>query len=190
MGAFSDDKFDLEPQRVKELVEGGEAQLVDVREPYEWEAGRIAGAVHIELERLAGRAEEIDKETPVIFQCRMGSRSGLAMQAFRAAGYDAYNMDGGIKAWAEAGPAAGARGRRGRAPLGPRPARPRCRQRAAPRHDPSNDSTPDTIAVAEAVEVRDARRGPPTPLSSADSLHADERDHAVAGVEHSAQGCS
>jgi rhodanese-related sulfurtransferase len=103
MGAFSDDKFDLEPQRVKELVEGGEAQLVDVREPYEWEAGRIAGAVHIELERLAGRAEEIDKETPVIFQCRMGNRSGLAMQAFRAAGYDAYNMDGGIEAWAEAG---------------------------------------------------------------------------------------
>ena len=39
MASFSDTKFDLEPQRVKELVEGGEAQLVDVREPYEWEAG-------------------------------------------------------------------------------------------------------------------------------------------------------
>jgi rhodanese-related sulfurtransferase len=103
MGAFSDDKFDLEPRRVKELVEGGEAQLVDVREPYEWETGRIAGALHIELERLAGRAEEIDKQTPVIFQCRVGNRSGLAMQAFRAAGYDAYNMEGGIQAWSDAG---------------------------------------------------------------------------------------
>jgi rhodanese-related sulfurtransferase len=103
MGAFSDTKFDLEPQRVKELVESGEANLVDVREPYEWEAGRIAGAAHIELERLAGRSEEIDKDKPVIFQCRLGVRSGLATQAFRAAGYDAYNMTGGIKAWAEAG---------------------------------------------------------------------------------------
>jgi rhodanese-related sulfurtransferase len=103
MGAFSDDKFDLEPQRVKELVEGGQAQLVDVREPYEWEAGHIEGARHIELERLAGRADDIDKETPVIFQCRIGNRSGLAMQAFRAAGYDAYNMAGGIQAWSDAG---------------------------------------------------------------------------------------
>jgi len=103
MGAFSDDKFDLEPQRVKELVEGGQAQLVDVREPYEWDAGRIAGAVHINLERLAGNPEEIDRDTPVIFQCRVGNRSGLAMQAFRAAGYDAYNLEGGIEAWVGAG---------------------------------------------------------------------------------------
>jgi rhodanese-related sulfurtransferase len=101
--AFSDTEFDLAPERVKELVEGGEAQLVDVREPYEWDAGRIAGALHIELERLAGRAEELDREKPVIFQCRMGRRSALATQAFRAAGYDAYNMTGGIKAWSDAG---------------------------------------------------------------------------------------
>ena len=52
---------------------------------------------------LAGRSEEIGKEKPVIFQCRLGARSGLATQAFRAAGYDAYNMTGGILAWADAG---------------------------------------------------------------------------------------
>jgi rhodanese-related sulfurtransferase len=103
MGAFSDTEFDLEPQRVKELVEAGEAQLVDVREPYEWEAGRIHGAQHIELEHLAGRADEVDKEKPVIFQCRMGRRSALATDAFRAVGFDAYNMRGGIQAWSEAG---------------------------------------------------------------------------------------
>ena len=101
--AFSDTEYDLAPERVKELVEGGEAQLVDVREPYEWDAGRISGALHIELERLAARAEELDREKPVVFQCRMGRRSALATQAFRAAGYDAYNMTGGIKAWADAG---------------------------------------------------------------------------------------
>jgi rhodanese-related sulfurtransferase len=99
MGAFSDDKFDLEPQRVKELVEGGEAQLVDVREPYEWEAGRIAGARHIELERLASEAGSLDRDKPVLFYCRLGARSGMAASAFRRAGYEAYSIDGGLTEW-------------------------------------------------------------------------------------------
>ncbi len=103
MGAFSDTDFDLDPQRVKQLIESGEAELVDVREAYEWDAGRIAGAKHIELERLAGRADELPKDKPVIFQCRMGRRSALATDAFRAVGFDAYNMRGGIAAWAEEG---------------------------------------------------------------------------------------
>ena len=103
MNAFSETEFDLPPERVKEILEADEAQLVDVREPYEWQAGRIAGAKHIELEHLAGQADAIDKEKPVIFQCRMGRRSALATDAFRAVGYDAYNMRGGIQAWTEAG---------------------------------------------------------------------------------------
>jgi rhodanese-related sulfurtransferase len=103
MGAFSETEFDLPPQRVKEILDAGEAELVDVREPYEWDAGRIPGATHIELERLAGRADELPKDKPVIFQCRMGRRSALATDAFRAVGFDAYNMRGGIEAWAEEG---------------------------------------------------------------------------------------
>ncbi len=103
MASFSDTDYELAPERVKELVEGGEAQLVDVREPYEWEAGRIAGAVHIELERLPSRAGDIDKDRPVIFQCRVGRRSAFAVEAFRNGGYDAYNMTGGIQAWVDAG---------------------------------------------------------------------------------------
>jgi rhodanese-related sulfurtransferase len=103
MASFSDTDFDLTPERAKELVESGEAQLVDVRENYEWEAGRIADAVHIELERLPGSAAEIDKDKPVIFQCRLGRRSAFAVEAFRNGGYDAYNMTGGIQAWADAG---------------------------------------------------------------------------------------
>ncbi len=103
MGAFSETEFDLPPARVKEILDAGEAQLVDVREDYEWEAGRIAGAVHIELEHLASRADELPKDKPVIFQCRVGRRSALATDAFRAVGFDAYNMRGGIDAWAKGG---------------------------------------------------------------------------------------
>src|SRR5947199_6392372 len=103
MGAFSETEFDLQPQRVKEILDAGEAELIDIREPYEWEAGRIPGAKHIELERLAGRADELPSDRPVVFQCRLGARSAMATQAFRAAGYDAYNLAGGLMEWVRRG---------------------------------------------------------------------------------------
>jgi rhodanese-related sulfurtransferase len=103
VGAFSDTEFDLEPTRVKEILDAGEAVLIDVREPYEWDAGRIGEATHIELEHLGKHADELPKDKPVIFQCRMGRRSALATQAFRAVGFDAYNMRGGLQAWADEG---------------------------------------------------------------------------------------
>ena len=103
MNVFADDAAELDPPRVAELLARGEVQLVDVREPYEWDAGRIPGARHIELERLAGRASEIDRERPVVFQCRLGARSAMATAAFRAAGWQAYNLTGGIQAWVQAG---------------------------------------------------------------------------------------
>ena len=61
----------------QKLVEDG-AQLVDVRTEHEWEAGRIAGATHLPLAELAGRAAEIDRERPVVLYCRGGNRSTMA----------------------------------------------------------------------------------------------------------------
>ncbi len=103
MTAFSSPDAELSPERVADLLGRGEIELIDVREPYEHEAGRIEGARHIELERLASQAETIDRDRPVVFHCRLGARSGMATQAFRASGYDAHNMTGGIQAWADAG---------------------------------------------------------------------------------------
>lgn len=94
---------ELSPRDVADALAAGGVQLVDVREPYERAAGYIDGSRHIELERLAAQAATIDRERPVIFYCRLGARSGMATQAFRAAGYDARNLAGGIAAWAAAG---------------------------------------------------------------------------------------
>jgi rhodanese-related sulfurtransferase len=94
---------DLAPKRVAELLGDGEAQLVDVREPYEHEAGRIAGGTHIELDRLPAEADALERGRPLVFFCRSGSRSALAAQAFRASGYDAYNLDGGLEGWVASG---------------------------------------------------------------------------------------
>jgi len=102
VSVFDDPPAELSPERVAELLERGEVELIDVREPYEHEAGRIHGARHIALERLASEAETIDRDRPVVFQCRLGARSAMATQAFRAAGYDAHNMTGGIQAWVAA----------------------------------------------------------------------------------------
>jgi rhodanese-related sulfurtransferase len=101
--AFADAGHELTPEQLRDAFAAGEVDLIDVREPYEWDAGRIAGAKHIELERLAGRAEEIPVDRQVVFVCRLGRRSGMAMQAFRASGWDAYHLKGGLEAWAAAG---------------------------------------------------------------------------------------
>ena len=50
--------------------------VIDVREPYEHESGHLNGSRHIELTRLTGEAASIDRDRPVAFYCRVGSRSG------------------------------------------------------------------------------------------------------------------
>ena len=103
MGAFDDEHIEVGPERAAELIRDGEVQLIDVRETYEVEAGRLEGARHVELERLASQADSIEREKPVLFYCRLGSRSAMAANAFRRAGYEAYTLTGGITAWHERG---------------------------------------------------------------------------------------
>ena len=96
---FHADDVDVDPDRAKRLIDAGDVQLVDVREQHEWDAGRIAGARHIELERVAAEAGSLDPGRPLLFYCRLGARSGMAANAFRRAGYDAYSLDGGLTEW-------------------------------------------------------------------------------------------
>jgi rhodanese-related sulfurtransferase len=102
MGAPADlTQTDIDPERLAEWMErDGELQVVDVREEYEREAGHIAGSRHIPLVQLSARAGEIDSGRPVVFYCRVGSRSDMAAQAFRAAGVRALSMRGGLVRWA------------------------------------------------------------------------------------------
>lgn len=93
----------LAPAEVAQLAETGAVVLVDVRRPYEYEAGRLREARHIEMNELTARAESLPRERKLVFYCRTGERSAMAAEAFRQAGYDAYNLQGGITAWAEQG---------------------------------------------------------------------------------------
>jgi rhodanese-related sulfurtransferase len=81
-----------------------EVQLVDCRERYEWDAGRVEGSIHLPLNAImAGAGTDLDHAKPVVVICRSGNRSELATMMFQARGFEAYNMDGGIEAWAHEG---------------------------------------------------------------------------------------
>ena len=86
--------MDVEPGQIPDG-----AQLIDVREDYEWAAGRIPGSRHVELSHVAQEAETIVRDAPVVFICRVGGRSTMAANAFRRAGYEAYSLAGGVLAW-------------------------------------------------------------------------------------------
>jgi rhodanese-related sulfurtransferase len=94
---------DYTAHEVAELLQSGEVQLIDVREPEEHDAGRIAGDRLIELSRLAAEVGSLDQTRPIVFYCRSGSRSAMATEAFRGAGFDAHNMVGGLLDWQAAG---------------------------------------------------------------------------------------
>lgn len=83
--------------------EGDRVQLVDVRWPNEWEAGRIEGAVHIPSDELDDRLHELDPDRPVVTVCRTGSRSAAAAEQLRAEGFTVENLEGGVQAWVDQG---------------------------------------------------------------------------------------
>jgi hydroxyacylglutathione hydrolase/adenylyltransferase/sulfurtransferase len=92
----------IEPERLAVwLAEDPQLQVIDVREPYEREAGHIAGTRHIELNKLSAKAASLDAQRPVVFYCRVGARSTMAAQALRASGFEAYSMAGGLLRWAQ-----------------------------------------------------------------------------------------
>jgi hydroxyacylglutathione hydrolase/adenylyltransferase/sulfurtransferase len=97
-------QIELDPERVASwLAEDPGLQMIDVRESYEREAGHIEGTRHIALVELSEAAATLERERPVVFYCRVGSRSMMAAQALRASGFEAYSMQGGLVRWAQQG---------------------------------------------------------------------------------------
>lgn len=76
------------------------AQLIDVREPNEFEAGHVLGARNIPLSQLKMRMKEIRPDKPVYLYCQSGMRSGRAAQFLYRKGYkDLSQLQGGFKKW-------------------------------------------------------------------------------------------
>lgn len=76
-----------------------EAFILDVREPGEFAAGHIPGAVNIPLGQLRRRLEELPKDREIRVNCGVGQRSYNAVRILRQSGYDARNLTGGYQSW-------------------------------------------------------------------------------------------
>jgi sulfur-carrier protein adenylyltransferase/sulfurtransferase len=94
---------DIEVKEVKaKLDRGDDFVLVDVREPHEWQIGRIAGAKLIPLGEVPKRMHELDPEEEIVVHCKMGGRSAQAVEFLKQHGFTrARNMKGGILAWSD-----------------------------------------------------------------------------------------
>lgn len=86
----------MRPREV--IARRGELVILDVREPEEWRAGHIDGALHIPLMELPYRTAELNGSR-IVAVCRSGSRSGEATRFLRLRGLDVENLDGGLLAW-------------------------------------------------------------------------------------------
>ncbi len=77
--------------------------VLDVREDVEWQAGHIAGAVHLPLMQVPQRFADLPADGQVLVVCKVGARSAQATAFLQAQGYDAVNLVGGMIAWDRAG---------------------------------------------------------------------------------------
>lgn len=80
---------------VAELPRDGSVTLLDVRTPTERANGYIEGFIHIPLDSLRERVEELDKKKPVYIHCHSGLRSYIACRILAGMGFDCYNLSGG-----------------------------------------------------------------------------------------------
>lgn len=96
---FPADGLDVTPELTQQAIADGSALVIDVREPYEREAGHAGGTAHIPVTELSAQAATLAKDRPIVFICRVGGRSTMAAQALRASGYDAWSMAGGMLRW-------------------------------------------------------------------------------------------
>ena len=80
---------------VAALPRDGSVTLLDVRNPGEYEAGHIDGAINIALDGMREHLGELDKSKPVYVNCFSGMRSYIACRILAGNGFDVYNLSGG-----------------------------------------------------------------------------------------------
>ncbi len=96
---------EITPKQAKELLESGEAVLLDVRTKEEYGEKHVEGSINIPLNELEARIHELKgKKVIILCFCRSGNRSSVACEMLRAHGFsNIYNVKGGIIAWEKAG---------------------------------------------------------------------------------------
>lgn len=95
---------ELTPEQVRDMQARNEqAVYLDVREPNEWNLGRLPRAIHLPRGNLESKVEAlIDRNQKVVIYCARGNRSALAALTLKQMGYEnVASMSRGIQGWAE-----------------------------------------------------------------------------------------
>jgi rhodanese-related sulfurtransferase len=87
---------------VQQLRERDGVPLIDVREPDEYAAGHVPGAVNLPMSTIGEHLDQLPEGAFDVI-CQVGGRSGRVVEALTARGYDATNVDGGTGGWVQAG---------------------------------------------------------------------------------------
>jgi adenylyltransferase/sulfurtransferase len=92
---------EIQPSQLAQRLERGERlEIIDVREPYEWQIGHIPGARLVPLDQIPEEIPRLDKRRETILYCKVGARSMRAAQQLASAGVtDVRNLAGGILRW-------------------------------------------------------------------------------------------
>ena len=103
MGLPGAPEFEVDVHQAKDMIDNGKVTVVDVRTQFH--APAMPNGEYIALEDILARPSEvIPTGKPVLFICNVGQASGVATQMAKALNVvDAYNMQGGMTAWAEVG---------------------------------------------------------------------------------------
>ncbi len=100
-GETRGDVKEIQPTQLAErLATGDDLDIIDVREPFEWELGHIPGARLVPLGRIADEIPRLDKRRETILYCKVGLRSRFAAEQLADAGLsEVRNLSGGILRW-------------------------------------------------------------------------------------------
>jgi adenylyltransferase/sulfurtransferase len=93
---------EITPLELAERLRAGDIDLIDVREPHEWDIAHIPGARLIPLGNLPAAVPSLDRTRDIAVHCRSGARSGRAVRLLQAAGFTRVrNLAGGILRWSD-----------------------------------------------------------------------------------------
>lgn len=89
-------------EKAKEILDQGNAAVIDVRNADEWVAGHVEGAIHIPVDEVLNRLDELPREKNLLFICAAGVRSALACEMAASMGVSPgylYNVEEGTPTW-------------------------------------------------------------------------------------------
>ena len=91
----------MKPDEAKALL--GKALFLDVREPYEWDAGHVEGSLHIPITEITERMNELDTSRQIVVVCQVGQCSEFVAEWLNSQKVEAHNLEGGLVAWTARG---------------------------------------------------------------------------------------